>query len=448
MNLSTLAEQTNGTLFGDDLQFNGCSIDSRVDNTGQLFIALDGERFNGHDFIEEAVEHGAVAAMVTQDITTASISNVKVNDTIEGMSMMASNWRDQFDIPLIAVTGSNGKTSVKGKIYSILSENASVLSTQGNMNNHLGVPLTLFNLDQNHQYAVIEMGANHPGEISQLTTMAKPSVALITTCAPSHLEGFGSVDGVARAKSEIFQGLSDNGVAIINADDKYAEFFEQKTRDNKQLRFSIEHKEDVYADNIIIDSETLNCSFDLHISADKQTVKLKVPGRHNVQNAVAAAACCSAIGISIERIKSGLEKFSPVKGRLQLVANHNGIKIYDDSYNANPNSLEVALQTIAQNHGENWLILGDMGELGEEAETLHRASAEKAREAGFKRIFAIGDNSKFTIQEFGQGGEHFSGLDELILSVKKELMPGVSILIKGSRSMQMERVTDVLREDA
>lgn len=448
MELSQAASHMNGTLLGKDTVFTGCSTDSRSDNIGKLFIAIEGDKFDGHEFINKAVENGAIGSIVSKDIDSQSRPYVLVENTIQAMGELAAYWRSKFDIPLIAITGSNGKTTVKEMVFSVLSEEATVLSTRGNLNNHIGMPLTIFNLGDEHKYAVVEMGANHPGEISLLTKIAKPTVAIITTCAPSHLEGFGSVEGVANAKAEIYEGLQKDGTAVINIDEDYVDLWKKCAGRHKKITFSIGRDADVYADSIELDAEHLNYKFRLYTPDGDISIELPIPGRHNVQNAVATAACCYSVGVPLASIKKGLEGLRPVNNRLQLKVNTDGVNIYDDTYNANPKSLEVAMQTISEYPGRHWLVLGDMGELGRDTKTYHEEAGDKARALGFERLFAIGPNSYYAAERFGSGGSHYSTIQELINSIRNGLTSNIRILVKGSRYMKMERVINALVEDS
>lgn len=447
MLLSEAASVTQAEVCGEDLRFTGCSTDSRTLRKNQLFIALRGERFDGHEFIDAAQKTGACAVMVDRNYhDVPDIPLLKVDDTRIALGNLARGWRQRFSIPLIAVTGSNGKTTVKEMLSAILSQQAAVLSTTGNFNNDIGLPLTLFGMSDNHDYAVIEMGANHAGEIARLTELAAPTVAVITLCAPAHLEGFGSIEGVAHAKAEIFQGLQDGGVAVINADDNYAGLWRNKAGAHKQISFALSTDADVVARQIQFDSLS-NCSrFDLQTEEGTETVQLPLAGEHNVANALAATACCLAINLPLSVIKSGLESMSPVKGRLQLKKGKNQIRIIDDTYNANPTSLTAAIKVACSYPGRCWLALGDMAELGEAAESLHYEAGESAREAGVEKLFAVGQLSQQTVTGFGEGARHFSDIEQMISVLSTELAEGVNLLVKGSRSMAMEQVVSHLEQ--
>ena len=440
--LSEAAVPADARLTGKDVRFNGCSTDSRDISPGQMFIALRGERFDGHAFINEARKAGACAALVAGDLTPSEFPLLVVDDTRQAMGKLARYWRSEFKLPLIALTGSNGKTTVKEMLASILSLQAPVLSTRGNLNNDIGVPLTLFQLGRDHRFAVIEMGANHPGEISWLSGISRPTVALITQCAPAHLRGFGSIDGVARAKAEIFDGLVENGTAIINADDDYAGFWREIITTRKQISFGIENKADISATDIDFNTDKNSSDFTLHMPGFSGAVSIPMPGLHNVMNALAATACSIAVGIEGGDIKRGLERISPVKGRMQLKFTSQGARLFDDTYNANPASLRAGLEVLSKYQGRRWLVLGDMGELGEAEIELHRQAGEVAREFGIERLYAIGKLSLHTVKGFGKGALHFSRIEDLIKALNDDLTAGTTVLVKGSRAMAMERVVN------
>ncbi len=434
---------TNGKLIGADKTFSGCSTDSRTIRQGELFIAIRGERHNGHDFINAAAGKGAVGAMVEAGSDHA-LPLIEVGNTREKLGALAGHWRDRFSLPVVAVTGSNGKTTVKEMINAVLSVSGEVLSTPGNQNNDIGVPLTLFNLNERHRFAVIEMGANHAGEISRLSQMAKPTVALIAQCAPAHLKGFGSVEGVARAKAEIYEGLAANGTAIINSDDDYAGLWLGMTRRHRQITFGLKGNADVTARHIDMNVSAGEITFTLVFAGDGININLRLFGIHNVVNALAASAACFALGISMAQIKTGLKKMQAVDGRMQLKAGINNARIFDDTYNANPHSLNAALRVVCELAGRSWLVLGDMGELGEASRHFHLQAGERARALGMERIYAIGPLSLETIRGFGVGGRHFEQVDELIDVLREDTVAGVNLLVKGSRAMAMERVVNAL----
>jgi len=447
MRLSEAAATLDGSFSGTDIQFSGCSTDSRTILEGNLFIALHGANFDGHTFISAARAKGASAAMVEKVEDENIIPLIVIGDSAHAMGRLAKFWRDEFDIPLMAITGSNGKTTVKEMVNSILGLNATVLSTKGNLNNHIGVPLTLFNLGREHKYAVIEMGANHPGEIAWLSQLAKPTIALITQCAPAHLEGFGTEDGVASAKAEIYTGLCDNGIAIVNADDKYANFWKESADVYDQISFGLKNKADITASNITFNTDSGRTSFLIHFP--EQTISTSIPlsGEHNVRNSLAATACCMAAGVPILDIKTGLKNMKSITGRMQLIKTKKGTRIFDDTYNANPGSLHAGLEVLSKYKGKLWLILGDMGELGDLSIEHHRYAGESARLFGIERLYGLGELSKFAVEGFGSGAQHFGSSDELISIVKSGMNNEVTVLVKGSRAMAMEKIVQSLVED-
>lgn len=447
MNLSDAAGILGTQVQGEDIRFHGCSTDSRSIGKGAMFIALQGENFDGHDYVSQAIASGAVSALLERECKDCGVPRLVVNDARKSMGQLAAAWRNNFDLPLIAVTGSNGKTSVKEMLVSILSGIAPVLATPGNFNNDIGVPLTLFGLGKEHKYAVIEMGANHMGEISALTAIARPDVALITLCAPAHVEGFGSVDAVSEAKGEIFEGLGDDGVAVINADDKYASYWKELALDNKQITFGLSDSAEIRACDISLDAAAGTSRFSLQSKEGEIEINLRLPGEHNVRNAIAAAACCTALGISVTDIRQGLEAMSPVKGRIQIKQSPGGIRLVDDTYNANPASLEVALKSALIPDQENWLVLGDMNELGDISVQAHTEAGELAKSLGIKRLFTFGKKSEEASKSFGEGARHFMDREKLIVALKQDARAGISILVKGSRAMSMETVVSALMEE-
>jgi UDP-N-acetylmuramoyl-tripeptide--D-alanyl-D-alanine ligase len=432
---------------GEDVLFTGVSTDSRNVKSGDLFIALSGKNFDGHKFVAQAKDRGAVAAMVNQESDIkknqdSKIPMIIVKDTLLGLGRLAAYWRGCFDIPLIAVTGSNGKTTVKEMIALILlqlvgKDSNKVLATTGNLNNDIGVPKMLLQLCKQHKYAVIEMGMNHSGEISYLTHLAKPSVALITNAGAAHIEGIGSVEAVARAKGEIFEGLDKLGIAVINADDPNVQLWRKLIGTRSVIEFGLSKEVKVggcYQLNLT------DTRMKLKLPDGAIEIKLKVPGKHNVYNALAAAAAATAIGISKENIASGLGLFSGVDGRLQQKKCQHDATMIDDSYNANPESVRAALSVLANSPGKKILILGDMGELGDNTVDFHECIGEEARLIGIDRLFALGELSAHSVKKFGVGAQHFNNIEDLIAAVEAVLDPNVTLLVKGSRFMQMERV--------
>lgn len=443
LHLSELVDAMDAVLIGNDVEFSGCSTDSRSTGYEQLFVALTGENFDGHEFVSHAIERGAIAVMTERKLAV-NIPQILVSDARKALGELAALWRSRFDIPVVAVTGSNGKTTVKEMLASIFSREGKVLATHGNLNNDIGVPLTLFNLSDDHHYAVIEMGANHTTEIAWLSQIAAPYVGVITQCAPAHLEGFGSIENVALAKGEIFTSLQREGVAVINADDAFAGLWEDMADGRQILHFGLDSRAEVRAEILPPSGTYGNTRFRL-ISAEKSIeVQLKLLGRHNVMNALAASACAFAVGIPLHVIRDGLEAMMPVCGRLQQRPGTHNSLLLDDSYNANPVSLKSALDVLVEFPGRHWLVLGDMGELGDQSEEYHRLAGRMAREKNIDRLYTLGELTLDTHTAFGENGRHYDEADSLIENLSEELAEDVTVLIKGSRAMHLEYVVSSL----
>lgn len=416
-------------------------IDSRQLQPGGLFVAIKGEQFDGHGFIQEAEAKGAVAVLVERMTEGVSIPQFVVPNTIDALGKIAAMHRQTLHCPVIALTGSNGKTSVKDMIASILPQPA--MATKGNFNNHIGAPLSVLQLSNEHRYAVFELGANHAGEIAYTVSMVRPDVTLINNIAPAHVEGFGSIDGVARAKGEIHQGLSPTGTAVVNDDDAYAHFWDGIWVDKKVLRFSLTKPLDIHAQDVRID--TLGRGhFSLVLPNGRADIELQVPGEHNIRNALAAAACCYAVGISIQDIQRGLNAFTGVKGRMTVLAGKNQSTVIDDTYNANLRSVLTALECLAQRPGEKIFVFGDMGELGEWAQTHHQEVGIAARELGINQVLTCGTLSALSSEAFGLGGQHFPSQEDLAQNVIEKLGSNTTVLVKGSRSSTMEKIVQKL----
>ncbi len=451
MTVQNAARALHGEWRGEDVCFTAVSTDSRTVGCGDLFVALVGEKFDGHDFIAEVEKKGAAAAMVCQESAAKSrdsqIPLILVRDTRLGLGQLAAHWRSLFSIPVVAVTGSNGKTTVKEMIASILRwavergesrTGDKVLATEGNLNNDIGVPLMLLRLRGQHVYAVIEMGMNHAGEISYLTRLAKPVVAAITNAGAAHVEDLGSVRAVACAKGEIFEGLDQFGTAVINADDPHAPLWRKLAGNRRVMEFGLAGGAAVSARYQL---EFFGCRMTLALPDGVEgVVDLQVPGEHNVRNALAAAAVALALGIDTKAITSGLGEFRGVKGRLQRKCGLHGATLIDDSYNANPESVKAALAVLAKAKGKKILVLGDMGELGHSAKDFHQRIGEEARLAGIDRLFAMGELSAYAVEKFGSGARHYEQIEELLVDIEGLLGSDVTLLVKGSRFMHMERV--------
>nr|WP_226409353.1 UDP-N-acetylmuramoyl-tripeptide--D-alanyl-D-alanine ligase [Dechloromonas denitrificans] len=431
-------------MIGADVALTGISSDTRGIGPEQLFVALRGERFDAHDFLAQAATSGAAALMVADaSRVPAGISAVVVDDTRLALGLLGAAWRATFALPVLAVTGSNGKTTTKEMIAAILKAQFGddVLATRGNLNNDIGLPQTLLGLNATHRAAVIEMGMNHPGEIAYLAPLGAPNVALVTNAQRAHLEGMGDLDEVAREKGSIFTGLQPNGVAVINADDAYAALWRAMAGEHAVRTFGIDHPADVYGK---VSQHGLETSLELIALEGSATIRLRIPGRHNAGNAVAAAAACLAAGIPLAAVVAGLESFTGVKGRLQRRAGKKGAEILDDTYNANPDSVRAGIDVLAATIGRKLLVLGDMGEIGEASAQYHDEIGGYAKSQGIDRLFALGDAAQTAVRNFGEGARHYCNVDKLIAAVDKELGEETTVLVKGSRFMKMERVADAL----
>ena|SRR3989344_7339939 len=438
MKLSQVAKILKAQLTGADGEFQNVSIDSRTLQRGDLFIALQGPSFDGHDFVNQAQEKGACAAIVSNPMDSA-LSLILVKDTQKALMDLACYHREQHLIPLVAITGSCGKTTTRALVASILEQEGLTLSSQGSFNNNIGVPLMLLKLNVQHEYMVQEIGANHAGEILPLVKIAKPRVAVLTCAAPVHLEGFGDLKGVATAKSEIFQGLDKDGVAIINADDEFCEFWKKQARAFRVITFGIHKSADVQAKNLQSNSDGA-FSFRLETSLGAVSVLLKLIGAHNVINALAAASAAVALNISLQKIKVGLELAEPEKRRLNIKVGFRGAKIIDDSYNANPAAFLAAIHVLKPHQGKKVLVVGDMGELGDHAEFYHQELGRQAKAFGVDKLYCVGSWSKHCATTFGQEGFHFESKHQLIEALKKKLDAETTVLVKGSFSMGMDEV--------
>ena len=430
-----------GTAMAKQASFAGVSTDTREVVPGQLFVALSGPHFDGHNFVAVAAEKGAVAAVVSHEVD-ADIPQIIVKDTQQAYAQLAANWRQQFAIPVIAVTGSNGKTTVKEMLAAILSRKGIVLATQANFNNEVGVPRTLLGINDKHVAAVVEEGASHPGDIAYLTRFVQPTVAVVTNAAGAHLAGFGSLQSVAKTKGEIFEALPEAAVAVINADDAFAGLWQEQASGHSICRFSLSAAADTTAD--VRGEINPDGSLQLFTPAGDARVALPLEGRHNAANALAATAAALAAGATLEDVKQGLESMRPVPGRLQRKAGVHGSQIIDDTYNANPASLRAALEVLSTCRGDRYLALGDMAELGAKTVEYHQQAGCQARDVGVSRLYAVGEYSRYAADAFGEHGRHFSAQDELISQLRDDLHADVTLLVKGSRSAHMENVVMAL----
>ena len=441
MRLSEAARAIPAEMRGEDRAFGAVSTDTRTLGPQALFVALKGERYDGHDFLAQAAEKDIAGALVqSTEKLPAKLPALVVDDTRLALGRLSKYWRGKFSMPLVALTGSNGKTTVKEMLASILraaSADDAVLATRGNLNNDIGVPLTLFELRSSHHYAVVEMGMNHAGEIRYLARLATPDVALVNNAGPAHIEFFDSVEAIARAKGEIFEGLKPGGTAVINADDRHAGIWRDLAGGRRIVNFGIERPAEVSATYRLrwLESEIV-----VRTPLGEAQAVLKAPGLHNVRNALAASAAAVALQVPAPAIARGLERYSGIKGRLQKKAGLNGATLIDDTYNANPESARAAIAVLAQAPGEKLLVLGDMGELGSGAAEMHAEIGRYARQQGITRMLALGEHSAHAVRAFGAGARHFVRIEDLLAEAGNALSPGVTALIKGSRYMQMERV--------
>ncbi|HEY5928935.1 MAG TPA: UDP-N-acetylmuramoyl-tripeptide--D-alanyl-D-alanine ligase [Burkholderiales bacterium] len=444
--LVTAARAIGARHIGSDAEILRVTTDSRDVRAGDLFIGIRGDRFDGQAFAGQALQAGAAAAMVT-DATAVNMPDARllvVPDSRIALGQLSAYWRSQFEIPLIAITGSNGKTTVKELLASILRKaagNDSVLATVGNLNNDIGMPLTLLSLRSPHRYAVIEMGMNHLGEIAYLSRLAKPGVALINNAGTAHIGELGSIEAIARAKGEIFEGLDRAGTAVINNDDAQADYWRGLVRGRKVVDFGLDRKAAVSARYELTDAGSL---MTVQTPEGQLVATLNVPGMHNVKNALAAATVAYVLGIDSQAIVDGLGAYQGVKGRLQRKRMPSGAELIDDTYNANQESMKAAISVLASRQGRKLFVMGDMGELGENAEAIHIAIGEFAKRAGVDRLYTLGAMSELATRSFGDAGRHFSSVEALASAVSAEAGAGATVLVKGSRFMRMERVVEAL----
>jgi UDP-N-acetylmuramoyl-tripeptide--D-alanyl-D-alanine ligase len=434
-----------GTLQGEDASFSGVSTDSRTISAGELFVALSGANFDGREFVAAAAARGATAAVVTKPVAV-DVPQIVVEDTLRALQLAAAAWRLQFPIPVVAVAGSNGKTTTKEMLATVLSGSGLCLATRGTLNNHIGVPLTLLGLDRQHAFAVIEIGANHPGEVAALVPIVQPTVGLVTNAGAEHLEGFGTLEGAARAEGELYAGLHHGATAIINADDPYAPLWREMNVAEHVIHFGAIAAADIRLSGEISASGPAGSLQTFAIATPAGTVPVSLPlaGRHNVQNALGAAAAAYAVGIDPASIAAGLARMRPVKGRLEVKVALAGAQLIDDSYNANPSSLDAGLGVLAAQSGDRWLVLGDMAELGAATRDAHREAGRAARSAGVSRLFAVGQLTTDAVSEFGSGAEWFVDGDALAARIAPLLRADVTVLVKGSRINRLERVVAAL----
>jgi len=444
MTLAQAAVAVGGdTLNGGDIRFHGVCTDSRTIREGDLFVALRGERYDGHRFIERAVAAGAVAAMIDRKCDEPMPEGVpcaQVADTTAALGRLAAHWRRRFDIPVIAVVGSNGKTTVKEMIAACLRSHfgdSAVHATRGNLNNHIGVPLTLLSLRPEHRVSVAEIGMNHPGETAELARLVEPTIGVINNAQREHQEFMHSVADVAEEHASLIRALPPQGVAVFNADDPHADVWRAAAENHPIRDFGLRGNACIKA------RYTLKpASSTISVITPEGEIEFELPlaGQHNVYNALAAITAATAAGAALQACTVALGRFAAVKGRLQIKKGLRGATLIDDTYNANPDSVRAAIDVLAHSAGRRVLVLGDMGEVGAEGAAFHREMGDYARNAGIDALYATGEQSVHAVRVFGAGARHYRGVEELLADVLDTLAPQTTVLVKGSRFMQMERV--------
>lgn len=441
INLSDIASVLNGADDFPKVKLTGVSIDSRSIEPGNVFIAVRGANFDGHRFILDAIAAGASAIICDNLLVNCSVPQLVVSDTLSALTKIATWYRQTLNVPLVALTGSNGKTTVKEMIAAILPQPS--FATVGNLNNHIGVPLNLLRLTPEHRYGVFELGASQLGDIAYTVSMVKPTVALVNNIAPAHVEGFGSIENVAITKGAIYEGLLPQGIAIVNDDDAFCNYWDALFTDKTVVRFSIKHATDMYADMIRFNAEGC-ASFRMMTPAGVADVALLVPGLHQVSNALAAASCTLALGIDLEQVVAGLANFKGVAMRMTHRRGKKDALIIDDSYNANLNSVLTALNVLANKSGRKIFVFGDMGELGQFSQNHHEEVGKAARDLGVDILLTFGDESQATARSFGENATHYHSQQELIDDLLPYLDATTSVLVKGSRSSAMDKIVSQL----
>jgi UDP-N-acetylmuramoyl-tripeptide--D-alanyl-D-alanine ligase len=441
MSLQQVADCVAADPVGDAMIGRVCT-DTRAIRGGDLFVALSGEHFDGNDFVEQAKQKGAVAAVVSRQ-PNCELPHVQVRDTQKALGLIALHNRRQFTGKLVALTGSAGKTSCKEMLAAMLSLCGETLATEGNLNNEIGVPLTLLKIATEHRFAVVEMGAAKAGDIAYLCDFVEADIAVLTNAMAAHIEGFGSLDQVARTKGEIFEGLVDGGLAVINADSPYAEQWHRQAKNKQVLTFSLENPgADFFAKQIQLSAEC-GSVFVLSTPQGEVTVELALLGRHNIANAIAASAAATAAGASLQQVAAGLKKVRPVAGRLHTRKAEAGFAVIDDSYNANPGAVKAAIDVLVEFSGQRYLVLGDMAELGDDSARLHREVGAYAKQQGVDTLLALGEFSESLVEGFGKNAKAFTSKQTLI-DYCQSLDAVDVMLVKGSRSAGMEQLVEAL----
>jgi UDP-N-acetylmuramoyl-tripeptide--D-alanyl-D-alanine ligase len=448
MTLSLLAQELGGELLGEDVIFSNVSTDTRSLKSGDLYLALAGKNFDGNNFIKEAERAGASSAVLSGQVTS-KLPALKVTDTHAALAKIANMNRQRSTAKIIAVTGSQGKTTVKEMLNSILNNSADCLATKANLNNTIGVPLTLLNLEQQHEYAVIEMGANGAHEIAFSVAATEPDIGLITNASPAHIEGFGTLQGIVVAKGEIIDGLKSDGVMVLNADDTYVDEWLARAAGKRTARFSFENAAgdaQYFASRVVVRIDG-SSSFNLHAPQGEQELSIQFLGNHNVLNAVAASAVAMEAGASLTDVAEGLAKVVPVSGRLSRLSGVSGCHLIDDSYNASPGSFFAAIDVLSKLSGQKILVMGDMKELGTDTDSAHRSIGEYAAVAKLDALWATGKKSKLAIDAYAGKGRHFESKEELIEALIDITNSDLTVLIKGSRGAKMNEVVTALKID-
>lgn len=455
--LNMVAQSVDGMLIGADRSFDSISTDTRSLQSNQLFFALHGDRFDAGEFVAEAGRRGAAGAVV-QVRQPVDLPQVEVDDTRVALGALARCWRTRFDIPVIAVTGSTGKTTVKEMSAAILRAHFGaadlVLANAGNLNNEIGLPLTVLGLRDSHKVAVLEMGASHRNDIAILSAIALPTIGIVTNAGAAHLAGFGSEQAVAETKGELFASLGINRVAVINRDDRFFELWCRLAEPARIVSFGLDKAADIVAENVqeSVTAEGFELSFDVREANDLVPIKLPMVGRHNVLNALGAIAVTRAAGATWDSVRAGLASIENVAGRLRTIVGPGGERIIDDTYNANPQSVAAAIAFLAGLGGRSWLVLGDMAELGDRSRELHAGVGRQAKEAGVEQLYTLGEEAQVAAEAFGAGGQAFVERDALVAALGKTvgqvLGEDLTVLVKGSRCMGMEKLVQALVDEA
>ena len=442
MDLKTAAQITQGVLHGENRSFSNISINTRTIKAGEVYIALKGEQFDGHSFIIDAQVKGAVG-VISEREPEHDFPTIVVKDTKAALMQLAAYKRQQFKGKVLTVTGSFGKTTVRALCEEIFHQAGPTLASQGSFNNDIGMPLTMWQLHEGIEYYIQELGANHMGELAHLTSILKPDVAAITAIGAVHIEGFGSIENIAQAKSEIYSGLNNKGIAIVNADDNFSAYLTEQAGSNKILTFGIEQEADVMAKTITVLADA-RVSFRLVTPTGEAAITLSLLGRHNVFNALVAASMAVAAGVPIDLIKKGLERAKPVGKRLNIIEMSDHLRLINDSYNASPQTVTAAVEVMQLFDSRHVAVLGDMSELGPEEQQIHTQVGLELKQAGVDALYGFGPLMQYAAKAFGEGAMHFNDKESLLLALQQEMQPNTTILVKGSNSQRVWEVIDAL----